>query len=197
MKAERRGGERWGGGRRVGGDDGSWNCCPCAFLFSQTNDPFRRETTQLFMGHYTIVKNTITQEWEEGFFFRCYFFTPEPIPINMKLMLKHQQRNYFFIHFHTWVILHYCDFFYFYTGPDKPDNTSSNRQWEPWSLITACVLLHRPETFLWPFSLMKDEGASWRVLGKVTFILERRGGKERKKGKKKKTSTHNAVLIGA
>lgn len=44
----------------------NWNCHPCAFLFSLTNDPFRG-TTQLFMGHYTIMKNTIIQEHRGGF----------------------------------------------------------------------------------------------------------------------------------
>lgn len=51
------------------------------------------------MGHYTIVKNTITQEWEEGFFFSVVVFYSRAYHNKWKLMLKHQQRNYFFYSF--------------------------------------------------------------------------------------------------
>lgn len=53
-----------------GGWKVSWNCHPYAFLFWLTNDPFSG-TTQLFMGHYTIMKNTITRERGRGF--EAYF----------------------------------------------------------------------------------------------------------------------------
>lgn len=107
----------------------------------------------------------------------------------MKLMLKHQQRNYFFYsfpHMSNFALLSFFllfFLFFFLLGPDKPNITSSKGGR---SLITACVFLHRTETFLWPFPLVKV--LPERILGEVASTLA--GGmserKEERKGRKKR-----------
>lgn len=95
-----------------------------------------------------------------------------PLSINMQLMLKRQQRNYFF-HFHTWAIMHcYCFLFCL----DNPDIGSIERvRVKSRSLCSAMFWCH----FLEVNTFLKLS------LRKVATSL------------KEKTPAHNAVLIGA